>query len=330
LFFLLFYFAYTLSTATLPGGSGGGQQGADLGFLEAAFMDDSSVYSTESQSLFKESLIARYSNDLQKDESGRAEILTCMVTGCALPRHQCIAGHLLAKKRIEMGYKFKFDDIFDVKNGILWAPKIEAAYGMKKVCLIYNFIHNQLHFKVLDPSIMGTIIYNGVTFKDVNGKRLDIASQDLPYKRLIWGQSSVAIKHAFEKKWINEIDKDIYQKTLVIIGQHLKLFQSDSISNSDEAIEHFKQNSNSSTDPPMRHLIDQLVSATPFSNQIRNEAAESMSAEDLPSEVQKKCSKCCKFKVKSCFSTRQWKKPTKDLTSIFCNDCNPIKPQIVA
>lgn len=286
-------------------------------------MDDSSVHSGDSQHKFKESLIAQYHNDVQKDEKGIAVVLKCMVTGCALPRNRCKAGHLLGKKRIEMGYKFKFDDIFDPKNGILWADKIEAAYGMKQVCLIYDFIQNRLHFKVLDPAIMDEIIVDDIKFKDVNGKLLAIASDDLPYRRLIWGHSSVAIQNAFDKKWINEADKNIYTNTLEVIGQHLELFQDETTKNSEEAIEKFKKSLATEHLPhPMLGLNDRLVSAIPFLN-VRDEAAESLSAEDVPSGIQKKCSKCGEFKFKRDFSKSQWKKPMRELVHIFCVKCGP-------
>jgi hypothetical protein len=299
------------------GGGGGG--GRDSSFVSAAFMDDASVKSADSQDGFKEKLIARYGNTLQTGTKGTAIFLKCMVTGCALSRRDCRAGHLLAKQRLEMSHLFKFGDIFDVKNGMLWAEKIEAAYGKKQVCLIYDFIHNNLHFKVLDPAIMEETIVENVTFKQVNGKLIVIPSESLPFKRLIWAHSSEAMRHAVDMDWVNKDDVEMYETTLKIIGQHLGSLTNGNSKNSDEAIEIYKRSLNGANHP-MQGINPALLRVEPRSN---IKVAKNMSAEDAP--IKKMCSVCQTLKGRNGFSQNQWKRPTQHLPHIFCVDCNPEK-----
>jgi hypothetical protein len=255
-----------------------------------------------------------------------------MVTDEALPRRTCKAAHLLGKKRVEMAHKFGLSDIFDEKNGLLWAEGIENAYGKNQVCLVHDFIHNKLHFKVLDPSLIRmTISPTNVKFSDVNGKALTIPPKDFPYRRLIWAQCNVAIEHAIANKWISDADLNFYQETLTIVREHLSILIENSC-DSECAMEDYKERhaEEKDRDYMQQNLFDGLVRSQPNSSNpsISKDIQKSGGSGggggeggDAQLGITRKCSICNEFKNMKYFSRNQWTKPLSKIKTMVCKGC---------
>jgi hypothetical protein len=99
------------------------------------------------------------------------------------------------------------DSINDIRNGFLWAERIEDAYTANQVCMIYHPFHARLVFVVVDASILdvdlGVIDENGDTlhFSDVHCKHLDVAPEQMPNLRLLLNQALFAMDLASERGW---------------------------------------------------------------------------------------------------------------------------------
>jgi hypothetical protein len=173
----------------------------DAFYLEVS---DNSSNTTTGQT-FKSALIDRYQNIATKHDDGEVKELFCMVSHEAVAKRDCRAGHILPRKSVIKLIQFGMCafDIHDPRNGILWAKGIEAVFNpAEKVCFIYDFLRNDLRFKVLDSGLLEEIVEGtSKKFKDIDGNILCVPTgadgeKKLPFLRLIWQHAEAAITRA--------------------------------------------------------------------------------------------------------------------------------------
>lgn len=176
----------------------------DAFYLEVS--DNSSNTSTGER--FKDTLIDRYKNIAPDRVS-----LICMVSHATVSKSLCRAGHILPKKSAGMlsSFGLTVHDIHNARNGILWAKGIEDVFNPAgQVCFLYDFVHNDLKFKVLNPDLLDKNVGGtNLKFGDINGHILSVPTTPdgqklFPFLRLIWQHSEAAIWRALETQTISD------------------------------------------------------------------------------------------------------------------------------
>lgn len=195
---------------------------------EAAFFAGGGTHrSNDSQQAFKRQLVERYQNGVKgKMREGRQHWVTlrCIVTGSVVKYEDCIAGHLLPHSAMQSMAEFGLDptDINDVRNGLLWAKGIEQVFHPPgRVCILHDFLHNQLRFFVLDPQLLEQRV-DGTdrTFRDVDGAVLRVTPAQWPYLRFLWKHAVASVKAATKSNFVNMTD-DKWRVPIETMEMHL-------------------------------------------------------------------------------------------------------------
>lgn len=145
--------------------------------------------------------------------------LRCSLLNLALPRGNVIGAHLA--KRSWHGFVkslLGFDDVHDVRNGLLLHKSIEWAFDTSRLVFVWDASHGSLTARVLDPSILGELLSDkaatllgvrytsdvetlaGRTFRDVNG--LSLVTRHAPFRRCLCMHAHLAREEAVRQGWL--------------------------------------------------------------------------------------------------------------------------------
>lgn len=176
------------------------------------FKEVSTNRSDDSQIFFKRTLVDRYQNGMKKkmntNKKGEVmwETLRCMVTGVELCYSNCIAGHIVPHCASHglLAFGVYPDQIDNEDNGLLWAQGIEDVFHPPgQVCILYNFIHQRLHFMVLDPNLLKeTVTGTNLRFCDIHDKVIE-ANNKFPRLRYLWVHAITGINIAGDRDWLD-------------------------------------------------------------------------------------------------------------------------------
>jgi hypothetical protein len=224
------------------------------------YAEEVTTRSRNSQISFKKELARLYSHKKERYYNH----LTCLVTGERLLYQECIAGHIVphsaAQRLVEFG--LSSSHINDSTNGMLWAQGIEDVFHPAgKVCILYDFLHNKLVFKVLDISLLDKIIKpTSKKFKDVDGTALSLPENVFPKKRFIWCHARAAILAAHEQNLININSEPAWSDSLNNIEECMNFIFKNPQCDSDEAIKRMSSYNRASEE------INDEVSTSPNPN----------------------------------------------------------------
>ncbi|KAL3660443.1 hypothetical protein V7S43_014595 [Phytophthora oleae] len=209
----------------------------------------------------KASLIATYQGDMGTSE--KDGMLRCMLLNTALPSELVVASHLFRRKNAFLCQNLmSFDDIDDVKNGLLLFRPLKHALGAFQVSFIYDKDSDEFRLKVLDPSLRrqrlfgkldqherkillrdqtlpkqwekkrgprlapGTDFDIQTTFGDIEGRSLCFMALERPNKRCLNVQARLARMTAIEEQWIqpDEFDFEDYWSDGMSVAKTIGFF----------------------------------------------------------------------------------------------------------
>jgi hypothetical protein len=113
--------------------------------------------------------------------------------------------------------KFRLNrvDASTPRNGILMLEAIKNQFTVKHLCIVCNALNKQFVVRVLDPSIMNTVIEHSRTagrcFRDINNKVMNFRNRKRPFKRVISFHARSSFKMAREKGWITRQEEGIFE-----------------------------------------------------------------------------------------------------------------------
>ena len=159
-------------------------------------------------SSFKDALIDFY-------ECAFEDKVTCMATGCAYPRNEVRASHIV--KRSTNGDTMKLfglpTDIDNPRNGLLLLEPIEQAFDRKDICILHVPTTGQLTMKVLNPQLMAARMKSEQqpcktygTYGSIDGAVLQLPEGKFPYRRVLSIHAKFAFSRALHMGWIEDTE----------------------------------------------------------------------------------------------------------------------------
>jgi hypothetical protein len=147
---------------------------------------------------FRKNVIAFYERQEQKGGP-----VKCQVLNVPLAPGEVIAAHIFKAATRGMGLDkigLKPRDVRNPRNGLVLAKKIEEAFDQQKVCFLWDFIHQQLVFTVVDRRLLdkevlpqrttdepdgSQSVTPATTFRDIDGRPLQCPHGVWPYRRIL-------------------------------------------------------------------------------------------------------------------------------------------------
>ncbi|TMW69197.1 hypothetical protein Poli38472_001353 [Pythium oligandrum] len=162
-------------------------------------------------------------------------IVRCMVLDAALPANFVVALHLY--KPLEPRFAPDFEDIDDMRNGLVVCKRLAQAYVALQICFLYDAQSDQFRLKVLDQTLANERIVSRLaeqervelhdgrevpnmkkrgkaqwflphtkfdirtTFGDLDARSLCFRSLLRPFKRCLYLQARLARWRAIESHW---------------------------------------------------------------------------------------------------------------------------------
>jgi hypothetical protein len=145
----------------------------------------------------------------------------CMVSGAELPQPLVKASHIWKRSTQGEGldeFGLRATDVHSVRNGLLLASQLEAAFDVKRVAFRYNLLRDEFTLCLLDPALLGGArvvsdaevrelrgyppLERVPTFRDCDGAVLQCPPDCKPFRRLLAWHYALAMKHAAAEEWV--------------------------------------------------------------------------------------------------------------------------------
>ena len=175
----------------------------------------------EEQAAFKARLLTFFDRGAPDNPSGKPWA-RCMVSDLALPWPLVKASHIWKRCTAGEGldeFGLRANDVHSVRNGLLLASELEAAFDVKRVAFRYDLLHDAFTLCVLDPALLAAPSPRVVrdtqlsgypdsgridvpTFSDVHGAVLQCPAANKPFRRLLAWHYALSMKHAAAEEWV--------------------------------------------------------------------------------------------------------------------------------
>ncbi len=126
----------------------------------------------EEQAAFKERLLHHYDRGVPDNPPDKAWA-RCMVSGAELPRPLVKASHIWKRSTHGEGldeFGLRATDVHSVRNGLLLASQLEAAFDVKRIAFRYNLLRDEFTLCVLDPALLdGARVVSDAEVRELRG-----------------------------------------------------------------------------------------------------------------------------------------------------------------
>jgi len=125
-------------------------------------------------------------------------MILCQILNIPIPSEHVIGAHIWKFETKGEGLKtfgIPEKDINSVRNGLLLCKKVEEAFDCMRVCFVYDFLNKKFFLHVSDATLMNELVYDDVTFEQIDNQPLRVGS-GMPFRRLLsWHAYLTLEKH---------------------------------------------------------------------------------------------------------------------------------------
>lgn len=171
---------------------------------------------------------------LSLSPASHASLARCMVLGLELSKSNVTGAHIFKYEWREFSSEIMgFDDIDDVRNGLLLYKPLEWAFDTSRMVILWDVVAQSFVTHILDKDILDVYLYKkaqelldpkrpassqsrparsayvpaafetaAAQFRDIDKQAINLPSGHIPFRRCLMFHANLAILEAERRRWV--------------------------------------------------------------------------------------------------------------------------------